>query len=227
MATETTHGIGGLNLSADEVGISAFDLHTKVDIDNSIERAVELTIRPTTTTQLGAGPYDFLIVPDPQKWTAAETLRLSGRVKVVKSSGAGDLDGATDQVSVVNNFFHSLFRSVNIKLNGTELSDPGNNSYPYKSYFEVLLSYSKPTKTGRLQANCFYKDTAEKFDSMTTGSGSSKVESSNEGFKKRRELIKSSQWLYFSINLHSDLTTLRRFIPPNVSFLLYIFVHLP
>jgi len=219
MATETTHGIGGLNLSADEVGISSFDLHTKVDVDNSIQRAIELTIRPTTATELGGGPYDFLIVPDPQKWTAAETLRLSGRVKVVKTGG--DLNPNTDHVSLVNNFFHSLFKSVNIKLNGTELSDPGNNSYPYKSYLEVLLSYSKATKKGRLQANCFYKDTASKFDSMTTRAGGADVLSENEGFKKRRELIKNSQWLYFSINLHSDLTTLRRFIPPNVSFVIH------
>ena len=101
-------------------------------------------------------------------------------------------------------------------MNGTELSDPGSNWYPYKAYLENLLSYSKSTKEGRLQANCFYKDTAEKFDSLTTVVAGTKTVSENDGFIKRKDAIKLSKWLYFCINLHTDLTTLRRYIPPNV-----------
>jgi hypothetical protein len=132
---------------------------------------------------------------------------------VVKTSG--NL-AETDDVSVVNNFFHSLFRSVNIKLNGTELSDPGTKWYPYKAYLENLLSYSKTTKEGRLKANCFYKDTPNKFDALPTTSGNTVTASLNNGYVERKKLIKTSQWLYFCINLHTDLTTLRRYIPPNV-----------
>lgn len=89
--------------------------------------------------------------------------------------------------------------------------------YCYKSYIEILLSYSKPTKQGRLQANCFFKDTAGKFDSLPVFvSGSRTVDSENQGYKNRRALLTESRWLYFCINLHTDLTTLRRYLPPNV-----------
>ena len=70
MTSENSHGIGGLQISQDEVGISAFDLFGAVEIDNSIQNATFLSIRPTSsTTDTGAGPYDFVVVADPEKWT--------------------------------------------------------------------------------------------------------------------------------------------------------------
>ena len=40
--------------------------------------------------------------------------------------------------------------------------------------------------------------------------------SSNYGYETHRKLFDSSQWVYFCINLHTDMTTLRKYIPPNV-----------
>ena len=107
---------------------------------------------------------------------------------------------------------------MNVKLNGTELSDPSTNWYPYKAYLESLLSYSRSTKEGRLKANCFYKDVAGQFEHFPTiASGQVQaVETNNTGYKKRKNLFKTSGWMYFCINLHTDLTTLRKYIPPNV-----------
>ena len=78
MTSENTHGIGGLQISQDEVGISAFDLFAPVEIDNSIQKTTLLSIRPiSASTDTGGGPYDFVVVADPEKWTGISFFLLS------------------------------------------------------------------------------------------------------------------------------------------------------
>ena len=47
-------------------------------------------------------------------------------------------------------------------------------------------------------------------------SSSNYVESSNKGFVTRRKKFAESKWVYFCINLHSDITTLRKYLPTNI-----------
>ena len=216
-------GIGGLNISKDEITSHAFDLFSPVNIDTSIIDSTVITVRPINSTDSG-GPFEFVIPADEKKWTACETLRLSGRVKLVKITTAAGVDtesnlGAKDDISTCNNFYHSLFRNVSVKLNGTELSDPTGKWYPYKAYLETLLSYGHDTKEGRLAANGWYKDVAGTFNTFpiidaTTNNITS--DTANEGYKSRRSKFALSAWAYFTINLHTDLTTLTRNLPPGI-----------
>ena len=41
-------------------------------------------------------------------------------------------------------------------------------------------------------------------------------DSSNEGYIKRMKLFAESKWVYFCINVHSDITTLRKYIPAGI-----------
>ncbi len=208
-------------MSKDEVESNAFDCFSAVNIDTSIIDSTIITVRPINTSG-SEGPFEFVIPADEKKWTACETLRLSGRVKLMKKTINNGVEiltnlGATDDVSVCNNFFHSLFKNVSVKLNGTELSDPTGKWYPYKSYLEILLSYGRSTKKGRLSANGWYKDTANKFENFPAiTSNNITNDSANEGYKARRDKLSLSKWAYFTINLHTDLTTLTRNLPPNI-----------
>lgn len=157
-------GIGGLSLSQDEVASSAFDLFSSIEIENSIKAATKLTARPIATST-SRGPFNFCFPADPEKWTDCESLRLSGKVTLKRKDGS-DFDSDTKQISVVNNFYQSLFSSVVCTLNGVEITDPGGNWYSYKSYLETLLSYSKPTKEGRLTSNGWLQDKSDNFDSI-------------------------------------------------------------
>lgn len=211
-------GIGGLGTSKNDVSNSAFDLFSPIEIDTSITDSVEVHIRPITASN-SSGPYEFVLPADPYFWTGAETFRLTGKVRLRKVvSGTTTNLGGSEDVSVINNFYHSLFRSVAIRLNSVDLNDPSQKWYPYKSYLETLLSYSQQTKSNRLKANCFAKDTAGAFDVLPTVDGSSAVtaETTNDGYKQRRSKFVASRWSYFAIPLHTDLTTLRRHIPPNI-----------
>ena len=208
-------GIGGLNVERDEFVDSKFDLFGKTEYEVGVKKCISQTFRPLTTSSSG-GPFSFLIPMDPEKFTNAESLRLHGKMQIKKRNlGDGsltNLDG--ENVSPVNNVFNSLWASVNTKLNGCEISDPSSKWYAYKAYFENHLSYSSSSKNNILSFKGYVTDTATKFDDV--GDTVNSRVSLNEGFVKRKDMFKNSQWVYFCINLHIDITTLRKFIPPGI-----------
>ena len=83
---DSTIGIGGLNLGKDEVTSSAFDLFAPIEIENSIKKANKIIVRPIASTN-SRGPFKFVIPSDPEKWTDCESIRLSGKVKILKNTG--------------------------------------------------------------------------------------------------------------------------------------------
>ena len=211
-------GIGGYSLGKDEVNSSAFNVFAPIELENSIKKANKITTRPIASTT-SRGPFKFVIPADPDKWTDCESIRLSGKVKIQKNVGGtlSDFTQNDTEVSTVNNFYQSLFSSVECSINGVEITDPTGNWYPYKSYLETLLSYSKSTKDGRLQSTCFFSDDESDFDSIgeIDQNGVTTLQSNNNGYRIRKTFFEKSQERYFNIPIHSDLCTLRKYLPPN------------
>ena len=208
-------GIGGLNASSEEFVESKFDLFSKVEYENGIKKIVTQTFRPISTTT-SKGPFSFIIPNDPEKFTNIESLRLHGKMRIGKKDGDKFANLTGENVSTVNNIFNSLWSSINVQLNETEITDPSSRWYAFKSYFENHLSYSTPTKENILAFKGYIKDTPGKFDDVGNGGHNS----SNDGYLKRQKMFEESKWVYFCINIHADITTLRKFIPPNVKMML-------
>ena len=208
-------GIGGINVEKDEYVDSKFDLFGNTDYEVGIKKTVSQTFRPQSITT-SKGPFSFLIPSDPDKFTNAESLRLHGKMRIMKrDTNTGALsDLNTEQVAPVNNVFNSLWSSIIIKLNGCETNDPSSKWYEYKAYFENHLSYSSPSKEKVLSYKGYYKDTPGKFDEH--GDSTNATASQNVGFEQRKRMFAGSKWVYFCINLHSDITTLRKYLPPGI-----------
>lgn len=204
-------GVGGLSTGKDEYASSCFDLFSYPEIENGIKKACSQTFRPISSTT-SKGPFTFDIPADPDKFTDAESIRLHGAMRIMANdNGTHTKLTAGEKVSTVNNIFNSLWSSVNTQLNGTEITDPSSRWYAYKSYFENNLSYSTESKKNILSSRGFFKDTAGKYDDV-----GSLGNSLNLGFNARKQIFETSQWVYFCINLHTDITTLRKYIPPEV-----------
>ena len=209
-------GIGGLSVGQDEYASGCFDLFKGVEIENSIADVTRIVTRPISVAS-SRGPFTFEIPADPEKFTDAESFRLHGRMRIRKKDAGviKDID-ANDRVSTVNNIFHSLWSKVVVNINDVAINDPTNSWYAYKAYFENHLSYSKGTKANLLDYRGYYNDTCQKFDDVGKVVGSTYTESLNEGYVKRKNLFKTSKWVYFCINVHSDITTLRKYIPTGI-----------
>ena len=209
-------GIGGLSTGKDEIASSQFDLFEKVELETGVKKIHTQTFHPISSTN-SQGPFIFEIPADPEKFTDAESIRLLGKMRIRKKAGnlITNLE-AGEKVSTVNNIFNSLWSSINIQINETEITDPSSRWYAFKSYFENHLSYSSPTKENVLAFKGYIKDTPGKYDDI----GDDSNLSTNDGYLKRQKMFERSKWVYFCINIHADITTLRKFIPPNVKIML-------
>ena len=84
-------GIGGLGVEKDEFVDSKFDLFGKTDYEVGIKKTISQTFRPQSTTT-SKGPFSFLIPSDPDKFTNVESLRLHGKMRIMKKdTGTGAL----------------------------------------------------------------------------------------------------------------------------------------
>ena len=146
--------------------------------------------------------------------------------KITKKDGTSKLD-SNDQSNVapVNNFLHSLFRQVDVYLNGKQVT-PAMGTYAYRSYIETLLNYDVSAKESQFSSALYYKDTATKMEAngslpitktlnyrTAAGSGSSTDASvnyyvagtGNQGFAKRHQFIKNGNRVVLSGPIFSDI----------------------
>ena len=155
----------------DEFASSSFDLFSYPEVETGVKKSFLQTFRPISSTT-SKGPFTFVIPAD--KFTDAESIRLYGAMRIMShKAGLYTKLGPDEKVSTINNIFNSLWSSVNIQLNGTEITDPSSRWYVYEHYFESNLSYSSSLKESILSSRGYFKDTPEKFDDIGSGDASS------------------------------------------------------
>jgi len=69
--------------------------------------------------------------------------------------GDGNNLAAADLVGLANNLAHSLFKQINVRLNGTLIS-PQTDTYHYKAYIETLLNHDRDDGETILTPNGWY-----------------------------------------------------------------------
>ena len=79
-----------------------------------------------------------------------------------------------DQVAFVNNTMHSLFKDVEVQINGKRIKG-GDNTYPYKLYLASVFRFSKETQEGQLFSVGFVRDDHAAMDTVA-----------NSGYIKRK-----------------------------------------
>ena len=148
--------------------------------------------------------------------------------KITKKDGTTKLGGGDQSnVAPVNNFLHSLFRQVDVYLNGKQVI-PAMGTYAYRSYIETLLNYDVSAKQSQFSSALYYKDTATKMDAVgalpsfetinyklagadnkSMGDNASlelyKPGTGNQGFAKRHQFIKGGNRFVLSGPIFSDI----------------------
>ena len=211
-----THGIGGFSAAADELALSHFNLFEKPEYETGIKEFEDIVIRPVNSSDL-TGPWSFHIPKDPNRYSAPETLRLKGKLRVRKIE-AGRLINLPDneQVSTINDMFKTVWGNIKTKLNDVEIGDTTTHWYSYKAYLEDTLSYGKATKDKVLTSRGYHKDTAGKFDEIPAATAATST-AENSGYKQRAAKIAKSQWVYFKTNLHIDICNMKKYFVPNIA----------
>ena len=206
---------------------SEVDLFRVPPTQQSLERGRWIDYAPLSSVTNANSAITFLIAGTDEYIDLSKTI-LTVTGKITKKDGESKLDG-NDQSNVapVNNFLHSLFRQVDVYLNGKQVT-PAMGTYAYRSYIETLLNYDVSAKQSQFSSALYYKDTAGQMDKVgalassktlnykTPGSqpsdpgtdASDKLyvpESGNVGFAKRHQFIKNGNRFVLSGPIFSDI----------------------
>ena len=137
---------------------SEVDLFRVPPTQQSLERGRWIDYAPLSSVENANSAITFLIAGTDEYIDLSKTI-LTVTGKITKKDGESKLDG-NDQSNVapVNNFLHSLFRQVDVYLNGKQVT-PAMGTYAYRSYIETLLNYDVSAKQSQFSSALYYKDT--------------------------------------------------------------------
>ena len=202
---------------------SEVDLFRVPPTQQSLERGRWIDYAPLSSVDNPNSAITFLIAGTDEYIDLSKTI-LTVTGKITKKDGTSKLDG-NDQSNVapVNNFLHSLFRQVDVYLNGKQVT-PAMGTYAYRSYIETLSNYDVSAKQSQFSSALYYKDTAGEMNSngslpslktlnyKTAGNASADAsdklyvpESGNVGFAKRHQFIKNGNRFVLSGPIFSDI----------------------
>lgn len=175
---------------------SELDLFKPRHVQTSILKTEEVPYKPLTSLE-NQTVIEFSCQGHGDTYLDLSSISL--RLKVQLINGDGNLHNyvATtkigDMPGCVNNILHSLFRQVNVSLNGKTVNSADGN-YSYRSYIETLLNYGEDAAKTHLELSGFYMDNGkmEKF-------------SENNGWTRRAELMKNSNVVELYGKIHADM----------------------
>lgn len=142
---------------------SELDLFTIPGTQTSIESNVFCRVNPLTAVSNDTAPIDFNISSSSEYFVDPSDVYLYLRICIKNQDGT---DPSTElNVYPENNALHTLFNDVEIFINETKVSS-STGHYPYRAFFENLLSYSAEEKKSKLKCEGFYSE-IERNDVMT------------------------------------------------------------
>ena len=201
---------------------SEVDLFRVPPTQQSLERGRWIDYAPLSSVGNANSAITFLIAGTDEYIDLSKTI-LTVTGKITKKDGTSKLNG-NDQSNVapVNNFLHSLFRQVDVYLNGKQVT-PAMGTYAYRSYIETLLNYDVSAKQSQFSSALYYKDTPGQMEKVgalassktlnyRTADGTTPAsdklyvpESGNVGFAKRHQFIKNGNRFVLSGPIFADI----------------------
>ena len=142
---------------------SEVDLFSVPPTQLSLEKGRWIDYRPLSSVENPDSAITFLIAGTDEYLDLSKTiLYVEGKIMLedYKTELTG---GGQTNVAPVNNFLHSLFKQVDVYLNGKQVT-PDMGTYAYRSYIETLLNYDVSAKKSQFSSALYFKDTAGEMD---------------------------------------------------------------
>jgi hypothetical protein len=117
-----------------------------------------------------------------------------------------------EKVALTNLALHSIFRQVDVLLDGKNLSADVGVSYPYKAIMDTFLEEETEYLLSNGKTEMFYKDTAGDMDSVVVDESGS-----NFGLVERFLRTTGGKTAQLSGVLRSDFMSIRSYLPNGIS----------
>ena len=212
MEDANKHVQGGIQTTETGVRSHASDIYSTIDQEMSMDSFRKICFKPKITT----APYIFEVLsPDEFSYIIPKETRLYMKCRVQRSDGTPIV--AADNVSIVNMFPTSLWQTIDIDVNGKQITWLQNENAHYKAYLETVLSYGEDARKSHLASYGFCMDAGGQYD-MVAAPANAGDAFENPGFGERAELCADSRWMEFKTLVHSDFLQSGRAFPRNLKF---------
>ena len=207
---------------------SEVDLFSVPPTQLSLEKGRWIDYHPLSSVENPDSAITFLIAGTDEYLDLSKTI-LVVEGHITMEDRKTKLKG-NNQTSVapVNNFLHSLFKQVDVYLNGKQVT-PAMGTYAYRSYIETLLNYDVSAKKSQLSSTLYFKDTPGEMDEVGALPSSTTITyvesdthqtetkavaknvsipvpgSGNQGFAKRHHFIQNGNQFVLSGPIFSDV----------------------
>lgn len=185
---------------------SEVDLFTVPSTQVALDKGQWIDHQPISSIT-SSSPIEYQIVGTDNYLDLAKTM-IFLRLKITKADGT-DLDDG-EKVAPVNLFLQSLFKQVDLYLNGILITQ-STGTYSYKSMMETLLNYGPSAKQSHLTGSLYYKDTAGSMDVADPTTGGRNV-----GLKTRYSFTEKSHTVDMFGVLHCDMLFSERLLLNHV-----------
>ena len=187
--------------------MSELDLFSVPPTQTSVENGTWVEYHPLTTVGDGS-PIEYDISGTGEDYIDLVNKMLYVQAKITKQDGT-NLD-ANDPVGPVNLLLHSLFSQIDISMNGTQVTT-STNTYPYRAMLETLLSYGWDAKMSQLTSALYYRDQADRMDSVVFDANG------NSGLKTRKTFTTTSNPVDMIGRIHADMFFQSRYLLNEVN----------
>ena len=191
---------------------SEIDLFSVPPTQQSLERGRWIDYAPLSSVENPDSAITYLIAGTDEYIDLSKTI-LTVRGEITKGDGTKLTGGNQTSVAPVNNFLHSLFKQVDVYLNGKQVT-PAMGTYAYRAYIETLLNYDVSAKKSQFTSALYYKDTATQMDEVgalpktVNDANNNKLRvpgTGNQGFAKRSAFVQNGKQFVLSGPIFADI----------------------
>lgn len=184
---------------------SELDLFSEPPLQTSVLSTTEVAYKPLNALGDDPSVIEFACLGHGDTYRDLSSIYLRLQVRLMKARP--DTKHTDDSSSVVNNIMHSLFRQVNVYLNGVPISQ-SNMDYGYRAYFENLLNYGQDATSTHLDSVGWALDNGEMDAIEKSGD--------NGGLNQRKSRFKNSHPIELYGRIHADMFNQHRLLLNNV-----------
>jgi len=142
-----------------------YDLFTTPPLQLTVDKTLVTEHRPIVPITNYSNPIQIAVNSAIDEYINLKETILYIKLKInIKKKAAGVVT-ATEwgEIQPVNNLLHSLFKHVDLEIEGKSLVE-AYQTYAYKAYFETFLGYTDSAKKGFLDSVGWYDDSGNKND---------------------------------------------------------------
>ena len=171
---------------------SELDLFKPRIIQTNILKTEEIAYKPLTSLE-NQSVIEFLCHGHGDAYIDLSSINICVKIQLLKGDGTSYKAADVNQPGVVNNMLQSLFRQVNVSLNGKNINTTDSN-YSYRAYIETLLNFGEDASRTHLELCGWYSD-SKSLDNI----------SALDGLGKRKTLLSNSSILELYGKVHADM----------------------